>query len=66
MFLFIYSNVHTLFGPLLSPPSPPPTLIPGRTCSALSSNFVEENTSNNKKEKVFFLVQIRIAIQRDS
>jgi hypothetical protein len=45
--LFIYSYVHTLFGaflPLAPPPLPlPPTLsLPGRSCSALFSNFVEE------------------------
>jgi hypothetical protein len=47
-FLFVYSHVHTLFGPFL--PSIPcplslplPTLsLPGRVCSALISNFVEE------------------------
>jgi hypothetical protein len=46
--LFIYSYVHTLghFSPL--PPIPslslPPPSIPGRTCSALFSNFVDEKT----------------------
>jgi hypothetical protein len=47
-YLFIYSCVHTLFGPFL-PPAPyslflplHPSLLPGRTCSALISNFVEE------------------------
>jgi hypothetical protein len=46
-FLFIYSHVHTLFGPFLPPaPSlcPHPASLPGRTCSALISNFVEEKT----------------------
>jgi hypothetical protein len=46
---FIYSYVHTLFGhfsllplcTLLLPQSPS---LPGRTCSALFSNFVEEYT----------------------
>uniref|UniRef100_A0A8C0WBY2 Uncharacterized protein n=1 Tax=Castor canadensis TaxID=51338 RepID=A0A8C0WBY2_CASCN len=33
----------------------------GRTCSALFSNFC-----NNKKDKAFLLVEISIAIQRDS
>jgi hypothetical protein len=41
-------------------------LLPGRTCSALFSNFVEEDISNNKKDKAFLLVEIRIAIQKDS
>jgi hypothetical protein len=46
--LFIYSHVHTLghFSPLMpllpSPPFPPS--VPGSTCSALISNFVEEKT----------------------
>jgi hypothetical protein len=40
---FIYSYVHILFGPFLRPtPFIFPTLLPGRTCSALFSNFVEE------------------------
>jgi hypothetical protein len=42
--------VHTLFGPFLpsAPPTPAPSLspqppsLPGRNCSALFSNFVEE------------------------
>jgi hypothetical protein len=40
-------------------------LVPGRTRSALFSNFVED-ISNNKKDKVFLLVEIRTAVQRDS
>jgi hypothetical protein len=51
VYLFIYSYVHTLFRPFLphTPPStpsffPPPPSLPGRTCSALFSNFVEEKT----------------------
>jgi hypothetical protein len=44
-FLFIYSHVHTLFGPfLLTVPPSHPSLLPGRNCSALFSNFVEEKT----------------------
>jgi hypothetical protein len=53
IFLFIYSYVHTLFGPFhptapytlpsLLPLLPPPCL-PGGTCSALFSNFVEKKT----------------------
>jgi hypothetical protein len=53
---FIYSYVHTTFGPF-HPPYPPPALslslhslplppttpsLPGRNCFALISNFVEE------------------------
>jgi hypothetical protein len=42
--LFIYSHVHTLFGSFL-PPAPLSTpSLPGGTCSALISNFVEEKT----------------------
>jgi hypothetical protein len=48
-FLFTYSHIHTLFGSFL-PPAPTPTLpsqppsLPGRTCYALFSNFVEDKT----------------------
>jgi hypothetical protein len=68
--LFIYSDVHTLFGPFLPPAScpllfPSTPSLPGRTCSALLSNFVED-IRNNKKDIAFLLVEIRIAIQRDS
>jgi hypothetical protein len=53
IYLFIYSYVHALFGQFLFPaPTPsftpslsPSTLsLPGRTCFALFSNFVEEKT----------------------
>jgi hypothetical protein len=49
VYLFIYSYIHTLFGPsILYPPTsslfPPPPSLPGRTFSALFSNFVEEET----------------------
>jgi hypothetical protein len=46
VYLFIYSYVHTLFGSFV-PPYPLTStlpLLPGRTCSALFSNFVEEKT----------------------
>jgi hypothetical protein len=64
---FIYLYVHTLFGAFLPPaplpfPLPPSPSLPGRTCSALFFNFM----SNNKKDKAFLLVEIRIAIQSDS
>jgi hypothetical protein len=60
-----------LFGPFspLPLPLPLPPSLPGRTCSALLSNFVEEkreDISNNEKDTAFLLVEIRIAIQRDS
>jgi hypothetical protein len=62
---FIYSHVHTWFGSFLpcppSPFSPPlPPLLPGRTCSALISN------KHNKVDKTFLLVELRVAIQKDS
>jgi hypothetical protein len=46
-FLFIYSYVHTLFGPYLLPSLhplslPPLPSLPGRTYSVLFFNFVEE------------------------
>jgi hypothetical protein len=41
-------------------------LLPSRNCSALISNFVEESIDNNKKDKAFLLVEIRIDIQGDS
>jgi hypothetical protein len=44
-YLYIFSYVYALFGPLLLPaPCPPPPSLPGRNCSALFSNFVEEKT----------------------
>jgi hypothetical protein len=59
------------FSPLPPPPPLPPTpptpslppSIPSRNYFALISNFVEESTSNNRKEQGFLLVEIRIAIQ---
>jgi hypothetical protein len=47
--LFIYSHVLTLFGSFLLPaplchPLPFSPSLPGRTCSALISNFGEEKT----------------------
>jgi hypothetical protein len=45
LFLFIYSHVHTLFGSFLHPaplPHPLPHLLPGKSYSALITNFVEE------------------------
>jgi hypothetical protein len=56
--LFIYLYVHTLFGPSLLPVpslSPPPPSLPGRTCSVFFTSFVEEKTSDNKKDKIYLL-----------
>jgi hypothetical protein len=64
--------VHTFFGPFLPPApcafplSPHNPSLPGRTCSALFSNFVEEKIKAIIRKTVFLLVKIRIAIQRDS
>jgi hypothetical protein len=66
--------VHTLFGSFLPiapcphPLPPYPPSLPSRNYSALISNFVEDkkDISINKKEKVFLLVELRIAIWRDS
>jgi hypothetical protein len=63
--------VHKLFGSFLPLPpvpslSPPHPLLPGRIYSALISNFVEEKKKHNKKDKDFLLVELTIAIHRDS
>jgi hypothetical protein len=61
-----------LFGSFLPPdPLPQPLFLllpslPYRSCSALISNFVEVRHKHNKENKVFLLVEIRIATQRDS
>jgi hypothetical protein len=58
-------------------PSPPPfslhplplsstSSLRGRNYSAFISNFVEKSINNSKKDKVFLLVEIMIAIQGDS
>jgi hypothetical protein len=62
-YFIIYSHVYTLFGP----PHPLPPAA-GRTCNTfLFSDFVEEkNIKDNKKDISFLLVEIKIAIQRDS
>jgi hypothetical protein len=59
--LFFYSLIHMSihclgqFFPLLPNPSlsPNPLLLPGRTCSALVSNFVEDRTQIIRKTKCF-------------
>jgi hypothetical protein len=64
--LFIYSHVHTLFGPFLSPAPAPslssPTLLASRQnlfCPYLQF-YWREDISNNKKDIVFLLVEIRM------
>jgi hypothetical protein len=67
--LFTCAYIVWAISPRYSSPSPnpPQPSLPGRNCSALISDFVEEkNISNNKKDKAFLLIEIRIAVQRDS
>jgi hypothetical protein len=42
--LFIYAYIVWAISPPWPLPSPQPPLLPGRTCSALFSDFVEEKT----------------------
>jgi hypothetical protein len=73
-FLFIYSHVHTLFWSFLPPaPPPPPPLSPphpprfqAEPVLLLSLILLKRRHKHNKEDKVFLLVEIRIAIQRDS
>jgi hypothetical protein len=66
--LFIYSYVHTLFGSFLPFPSSPLPLppIPLASRQNLFCPFLQfcwrEDISNNKEDKAFLLVEIRIAI----
>jgi hypothetical protein len=70
-FLFIYSHVHTLFGPFLpsAPHSLPlPLTLPrfqGDPVLPLSLIFLKRRQSSNK-DKAFLLVERRTATQRDS
>jgi hypothetical protein len=66
--LFIYSHVHTLSGshryPALLPHSSPLSpSVPGRNLSLIS---LKKRHKHNKEDKPFLLVELRIAIQRDS
>jgi hypothetical protein len=75
--LFYYSYVHTRLGSFLPPAptrsltthstpslSPPPPQYPAETILPLSLILLKrESISNNRKEQVFLLVEIRIAIQ---
>jgi hypothetical protein len=58
---------------VISPPCPPslpspllPHSVPGRSCSAFMTNFVEEKHKPNKEDKAFLLAKLRIAIQKYS
>jgi hypothetical protein len=70
VFLFIYLHVHTLFGSFLHPallphPSPHPQF-QAWSVPPLSLILLKKGHKHNKKDKVFLLVELRIAIQKDS
>jgi hypothetical protein len=72
-FLFIYSHVHTSFGSFLHPAplphiSPFPSSVSGRSCSACPCEWIcwRKDISIIRKTKCFLLVELRIAIQKDS
>jgi hypothetical protein len=69
IYLFIYSHVHTLFGPfLLMAPcflSPTPSFQAEPVLPSFP-NLLKRRHEHNKKGKAFLLVELRIAIQRDS
>jgi hypothetical protein len=71
LLLFIYSHVHTLFGSFL-PPSPSSTSPPfspsfqAGPVLPLSLILLKKRGKHNKEDQVVLLVEIRIAIQRDS
>jgi hypothetical protein len=73
-FLFIYliySNVHTLFGSLLSPVPCPHPLNPNpphfqaESVLPLSLTLLKRKHKHNKKDIPLLLVELRIAIQGD-
>jgi hypothetical protein len=71
-FFFLYLYVHALFGtflpPALCPLLLPPTPLASRQnlfCTSLQF-YWRDDISNDKKDIVFLLVEIMIAIQRDS
>jgi hypothetical protein len=69
---FIYSHVHTLFASFLPPapllPTSPatPLCIQAEPVLHLSLILLKRRHKHNKKDKVVLLVELRIAIQRDS
>jgi hypothetical protein len=77
-FFFTYSYVHTIFVPFLTPPphvlpfTHAPTLsLPTYHFQAervlpLSLIFLKRRYKHKKEDKEFLLVELRIAIQRDS
>jgi hypothetical protein len=71
IYLFIYLHVHTLFGSFLhhAPPAPrapaPPQFQAGPILP-LWLILLKKRHKHNKKDKVFLLLELRIAIQKDS
>jgi hypothetical protein len=65
---YIYLHIYALFVPSCPhTPSPPNHPLPGRTCSTLFSNFVEEKPYETLRKVYWFCwFGIKIAIQRDS
>jgi hypothetical protein len=63
---FIHMCIHCLGHFFTLPPSPTlpplPSLVSGRSRSALITDFIEERHKHNKEDKVFLLVELRIAI----
>jgi hypothetical protein len=69
--LFIYSHVYILFGSFLSPaplhqPLVPPPHFQAEPVLLLSLILLKRSHKHNKEDKQILLVEIRIAIQRDS
>jgi hypothetical protein len=70
--LFIYSHVHMLFESFIHPallphPFPPsPPQFQAGPVLPLSLILLKERHKHNKEDKVFLIVELRIAIQRDS
>jgi hypothetical protein len=69
--LFIYSYVHTMIGPFLPPvPAPPSSSnllrFQAQPVLPLPLILLKRRHKHNKEDKVFLIVELRIAIQRDS
>jgi hypothetical protein len=70
--LFIYSHVHTLFGSFFPPSSPVPPSPPfspqfqAGLVLLLSLVLLKKRDKHTKEDKMFLLVELRIAIQKYS